>query len=78
MNPHHSRTSVYDQVQKKREINTRRAVKASTKTIRLGDAAITPDPGWGRLEDSVVVAMVPVGSVGSLYNSAANGTQINT
>ena len=60
-------------------------MKESTKIIRLGGAAITPDPGWG---DSMVVlglarmmvdsdiAMGSVGSMNSLYSSAAKGIQI--
>ena len=46
---------IYHPVQRKKEINTRRAVKGSTKIIRLGDTAITPDPGWGRLEALVLI-----------------------
>ena len=44
-------------------MNTRRAMKGSTKIIRLGDTAMTPDdPGCGRLE-------ALVGSVGSLTSA---------
>ena len=55
MNPHQSQISAYHQVQKIIKINISRAVKSSTKIIRLGDTAITPDPGWGRLEDPMAV-----------------------
>ena len=85
MNPHHSQISAYHQVQRNRVVNTNRAVKESTKIIWLGDAAITPAPGWG---DSAAIlgrarervdsetAMGSVGSMNSLNSSAAKGIQI--
>ena len=57
---------MYHQVQRNIKINTSRAMKGSTKIVRLGDIAITPDPGWGRLEALLLILDIPLGPVGSM------------